>query len=211
MPTRKVVEIDPDKCDGCELCVSACHEGAIALVDGKAKLVSESYCDGLGACLPECPRGAITIVEREAEAFDALAVAAAHKSCRPSALANWPIQLHLAPIQARAFQGATLLVAADCVPFAYADFHSRLLGGRTLLIGCPKLDDTSAYLEKLTAILRFNDVRAVEVAFMEVPCCHGLARLVGQAIAASGKPIPLGLIEVSIQGEIIRPAARASA
>ena len=254
MPTRKVVQIDPDKCDGCELCVSACHEGAIAMVDGKAKLVSESYCDGLGACLPECPQKAITIVEREAVPFDATAVAAARdrgaapaapapafvrtsgggcpgalsrsiqrgapapsraeppaalaEGSRPAALANWPIQLHLVPSQAPYFQGATLLVAADCVPFAYPDFHARMLSGRVLLIGCPKLDDTSAYLEKLAAILRFNDVHAVEVAFMEVPCCHGLVRLVSQAIAASGKDVPLALTEVSIQGEILRPAAR---
>jgi Pyruvate/2-oxoacid:ferredoxin oxidoreductase delta subunit len=261
MPIRKVVQIDQDKCDGCELCVAACHEGAIAMVDGKAKLVSDSTCDGLGACLPECPQGAISIVEREAAPFDEAAVAAARRAdarpvappatqegglapphaggCpsalsrslgprpapearpegsassastgRAAALANWPVQLHLAPIQAPYYQGATLLVAADCVPFAFADFHSQLLSGRTLLIGCPKLDDTSAYLEKLAAILRFNDVRAVEVAFMQVPCCHALRRLVSQAIAASGKSMPLGLTEISIQGEILERTARESA
>ena len=260
MAVRKVVEIDQDKCDGCELCVHACHEGAIAIVDGKATLVSESYCDGLGACLPECPRDAIRIVERQAAPFDEQAVAArmakagadrgerepamtptrtgptgramaghalaggcpgaASRSLglRPlpnsaaeqpadvsgalSALANWPVQLTLAPVQAPYFEGATLLVAADCVPFAYPEFHGRMLAGRTLLIGCPKLDDAPAYLEKLTAILRLNDLRAIEVAFMEVPCCHGLVRLVAQAVAASGKSLAVTLIRLGIHGEV---------
>ncbi|MBI4701546.1 MAG: 4Fe-4S binding protein [Deltaproteobacteria bacterium] len=242
MPKRQIVQIDEAKCDGCGQCVTACHEGAIAIVDGKARLVADTYCDGLGACIGDCPQSAITIVAREAEPFDARAVAerqagprrapaggcpgAAVRRLGPrpapaagpgertgqaSALANWPVQLHLAPIQAPYYHGARLLLAADCVPFALPEFHRRLLAGRTLLIGCPKLDDTSAYLEKLAAILRCNDVAAVEVAFMEVPCCHGLARLAAQAIRASGKQIPLALTKVGIGGEILEPAQRASA
>jgi len=266
MPTRKIIEIDENKCDGCELCVSACHEGAIAMVDGKAKLVSDTYCDGLGDCLAECPQDAITIIEREAQPFDEQAVqqhlaereasqerapdpgahqcpapsrpmplmggcpGAAARQLRPltppsskpktkpadgaeqpSALRNWPIQLHLVPVQAPYYEGATILLAADCIPFAYPDFHQGMLQGRTLIIGCPKLDDSSAYLEKLAAIFRFNDVKQVEVAFMEVPCCHGLVRLVQQAVEKSGKNIPVQLTEIGIQGEVKPTVQRASA
>ena len=246
MTIRKIVQIDAERCDGCGLCVQACHEGAMALVDGKAKLVSESYCDGLGACLPECPQDAITVVEREAEAFGGTAIAPSAPvapsapaaraggcpgararmlprvspapetrdqgaSAMPSALGNWPVQLHLVPVQAPYYRGATLLIAADCVAFAYPAFHRKMLAGRTLIIGCPKLDDTEAYTDKLASILRLNEVRAVEVAFMEVPCCHALCRLVTRALGASGKEIPLELIEVGIQGEIIRPQTRETA
>lgn len=259
MPKRKIIQIDETKCDGCEQCVTACHEGAIAMVDGKAKLVSDIYCDGLGDCIGECPQDAITIVERDAVPYDEAAVQArqvelarsAHRAApsapapkpaafghgggcpgaamrqlrplaaspatagggeaQPSALRNWPVQLHLLPVQAPFFQGAKVLLAADCVPFAFPDFHRDMLSGRTLIIGCPKLDDVSAYLEKLTAIFRFNDVREVEVAFMEVPCCHGLVRLAGEALQASGKDIPLHLVKVGINGELERPQVRVSA
>lgn len=251
MPVRKIILIDEDKCDGCAVCVDACHEGAIRIVDGKAKLVSDILCDGFGDCLGECPQGAITIVEREAAEYSEAAVkvhlarvGAQHSSpgtagasalsmptvggcpgsaarqltpetppspsngepaeTRPSALRNWPVQLHLLPVQAPYFSQADLLIAADCVPFAHAGFHETLLAGRTLLIGCPKLDDTSAYQEKLAAIFRFNDIRSVEVAVMEVPCCRGLVHLVDQAIEAAGKADTLRprLARVGIRGEI---------
>jgi len=263
MPVRKIILIDEEKCDGCALCVDACHEGAIQLVDGVAKLVMDSYCDGLGDCLGECPQGAITIEERDVDAFDEKAVATHLENLRekkkaglgmapngpasapapapvhahgggcpgsamqqikhvgqmaptagpgsspgapvagatPSALTNWPVQLHLAPVQAPFFNQAKLLIAADCVPFAQPDFHQGMLAGRTLLIGCPKLDDTSAYLDKLTAIFQFNEIKSVEVAFMEVPCCNGLVRLVQEAIEASGKDLKPALTRVAIRGE----------
>jgi len=248
---RKIIRIDEDKCDGCGLCVPACAEGALRIVDGKARLVSEVYCDGLGACLGECPRGAISIEEREAEAFDQAAVhehleaehlqknvpsesrsmpqplfggcpgAAARTIEReahaesplmldgalaPSTLVNWPVQIHLVPVRAPYFQGAKLLIAADCVPFAFADFHRELLAGRTLVIGCPKLDDVEAYVEKLAEILRVNDVASIDVATMEVPCCFGLVRLVRTALADSGKDIPLHLIKIGIGGEVLERA-----
>lgn len=243
MLNRKIVRIDEELCDGCGNCIDACHEGAIALVDGVATLVSDIYCDGLGDCLGECPQDAISIEEREAEAFDEEAVAARVKemeqasepsepTSRPqftgcpgsasqrlrsivpsikglpsepaanSTLANWPVQLHLVPVQAPYFEGAKLLIAADCVPFAHAGFHSTFLAGRTLIICCPKLDDVSVYLAKLTAIFLNNAIESVEVAHMEVPCCHGLVRLVQQALAASGREIPLSLTQVGIRGEI---------
>jgi NAD-dependent dihydropyrimidine dehydrogenase PreA subunit len=215
MATRTLIRIDEDKCDGCGLCADACHEGAIAIIDGKARLVSETYCDGLGACIGECPQGAITLEQRDAAAFDAQAVARHLASAAPapaatarpatapvpSALQNWPVQLHLAPIHAPFFRGARLLVAADCVPFALADFHSRLLDGRVLLIGCPKLDDVDTYVDKLTAIVANNDLASIEVAFMEVPCCFGLVQAVKEAVAASGKRLEVGLTRVGIRGE----------
>ena len=213
---RNIVRIDPDKCDGCGLCVTACAEGAIEIVDGKARLVSDIYCDGLGNCLGECPHDAITIEQRQAEAFDEQAVerrlagAAGASPCagggcpgsavrapasRPVAsaagdaatLGNWPVQLALAPPTAPYFDHADLLISADCVAFALPDFHSRLLPGKTTLIACPKLDDRiEAYVQKLTAILQTHDVKSVTVAHMEVPCCTGIVRIVREAIKRAG-------------------------
>ncbi|MBN1917842.1 MAG: 4Fe-4S binding protein [Verrucomicrobia bacterium] len=243
---RKIVRIDRDKCDGCGLCVMACAEGALQIVDGKAQLVGEVYCDGLGACLGECPQGAITVEEREAEAFNEAAVQEHLEAHRPypmpspqpapvpsfggcpgamartikreapaassrsgvgapsqSALANWPVQLHLVPVQAPYLRGARLLIAADCVPVALADFHRELLDGRTLVIGCPKLDDVEAYAGKLAELFRLNDVASIDVAYMEVPCCSGLVRLVRAALAGSGKETPLHLIKIGIGGDVL--------
>jgi Fe-S-cluster-containing hydrogenase component 2 len=208
---RKIIVIDEEKCDGCGLCASACAEGAIAMVEGKARLISETYCDGLGACIGECPRGAITIVEREAEAFDDAAVAAhLHPAAAPSRLRTWPVQIHLVPVRAPFLKGAHLTIAADCAAVAYPDFHARFLADRVVMIGCPKLDDAAAYREKLTAIFRENEIREVEVAIMEVPCCGGLARLVAGAIADSGRAIPLRLTRVGVRGELesLTPVAR---
>jgi ferredoxin len=244
---RRIVQIDEGKCDGCGLCVPACQEGALQIIDGKARLVSDVYCDGLGACLGDCPRGAITIVEREAEEFDpeaveereasepepptprarahAPAVRSAEGGCpgsraltlqpkeqsapsdapaadEPSALSNWPLQIHLVPVQAPYLQGARLLIAADCVGFALPGFHRRFLRGRTLLVGCPKLDDADAHRHKLTEILRHNDVQSVEVVYMEVPCCFGLVHLVRLALEESGRAAPLTLTKIGIAGNI---------
>jgi Pyruvate/2-oxoacid:ferredoxin oxidoreductase delta subunit len=242
---RNIVKIDEAKCNGCGLCTKACAEGAIAMIDGKAKLVKDIYCDGLGACLGKCPVDAITIEVRDAEAFDEAAVhqhlakqqapaaapkpAAAphhgHAGCpgsmarafaapaaaeyavtgdfaaAPSELRQWPVQLHLVPVRAPYFAGADLLIAADCVPFAYAGFHAALLKGKRLLIGCPKLDDTEAYQEKLQAIFEQNDIASVTVAHMEVPCCFGLLQVVKTALANCGKNIPLSVKVIGIQGD----------
>jgi len=247
---RKIIRIDEEKCDGCGQCAEACAEGAIQIIEGKARLVSETYCDGLGACIGECPRGAITIEEREAEEFDARAVEqhlAAKVQAQPQAeparpkeqpspgghvcpgsfaqmlrprptapqpaddadtdeptpqLSNWPLQIHLVPVHAPYFQGAHLLIAADCVPFAYADFHRRLLAGKILLIGCPKLDDGEFYRKKLAAIFQQNDIQSIEVAHMEVPCCFGLVQLVRSALSDAGKQIPLILTRIGIRGSV---------
>ncbi|UCF77942.1 MAG: 4Fe-4S binding protein [Candidatus Eiseniibacteriota bacterium] len=273
---RKIIKIDEEKCNGCGLCVPSCAEGAIQIVDGKARLVSETFCDGLGACLGECPEGALEIVEREADEFDEEAVkahlasagaasaattgpssakhAAAHdgaaapggdsstalgsthgvhahgspRGCpgsrmmhfnssekgveeapasapsRASELRGWPVQLMLLPVNAPHFRGADLLVAADCTPFAYAGFHEDLLREKTLLVGCPKLDDVAHYKEKLTDIFRSSDVKSVTVAVMEVPCCSGLLSAVRQAIEASGKPIPMSTAVIGVRGELRR-------
>ncbi len=243
---RKIVTIDEKKCNGCGLCVPACAEGAIKIVDGKARLAADNLCDGLGACLGECPQDAILITEREADQFDEAAVEK-HLTARqpdgahikapqvepdhasggcpgsrvmsfaatqtehapskpagrePSRLAQWPVQLHLVPVNAPYFQDADLLIAADCVPFAYAGFHQDLLAGKALVIGCPKLDDNRFYLEKLTELLRTSDVRSVTVVRMEVPCCGGIVMAAKQALAASGKDIPFSEVTVGIHGEI---------
>jgi len=213
MGTRSIVTIDEEKCDGCGLCAQACAEGAIAIADGKARLVSETYCDGLGACLGECPQGAITIEQREAEGFDPEAVERHLQATGlerallagpiPSRLANWPVQIRLVPVQAPCFAGAKLLVAADCVPFALADFHRQLLADRVVLVGCPKLDDVDLYRAKLAQILMRNEITSVEVVHMEVACCHGLVYLVTEALRTSGKKLPLALIEVGIKGDIL--------
>jgi len=240
---REIVSIDDEKCDGCGLCVPACAEGAIRIVDGKARLIADNLCDGLGACLGHCPKDAIIIEQRQADEFDEEAVeehlkaegkplpahhapasahghggcpsaalrtlapkaepaAAAATGTRPSELRQWPVQMHLVPPTAPFLKGADLLLAADCAPFAYADFHKDLLKGKALLIGCPKLDDGQAYLQKLTAMLQQNDIKSLTVVHMEVPCCSGLIMIARQAIAASGRQVPLETVRVGIQGEI---------
>jgi len=252
---RKIVKIDEAKCDGCRLCVPQCKEGAIQIINGKARLVSEVYCDGLGACLGECPRGAITIEEREAEEFDEKAVEehlkGAHEedehkpaqhfamgqgcpsarvmsflaknrapagpgparselaggATAESALAQWPVQLALVPVSAPYLRGADLLIAADCVPFAYAGFHRDLLEGKAVLVACPKLDDTGPYLQKLARIFAECEPKSVTVAHMEVPCCFGLVRLVHEAMRLAGKNIPVRDVTISIQGEMSEEAA----
>ncbi|MFR9253305.1 MAG: ATP-binding protein [Oscillospiraceae bacterium] len=224
---RRIIHIDEEKCNGCGKCVHACHEGAIDLVNGKARLMREHYCDGLGDCLPSCPTGAITFEEREAPAYDEAAVKAAqaakpaaHTGCpgsrirqmaakAPAAagepvsgqLTNWPVQIKLAPTAGPTFAGRDLLIAADCTAYTYGDFHRRFLSGRTLLIGCPKLDMVD-YSEKLTAIFRGNDIRSVTLLRMEVPCCGGLEHAVKTALAASGKDIPLTVQVVNIDGTL---------
>jgi NAD-dependent dihydropyrimidine dehydrogenase PreA subunit len=208
---RTIVHIDEEKCDGCGLCVPGCAEGALAVIDGKARLVKESYCDGLGACLGACPQGALTVTEREADPFDAEEVS--HQSCpgsmvhAPSKAAapergQWPIQLHLVPVNAPFWQGSDLLLAADCVPSTFSGFHDALLRGRRLIIACPKLDDTSGYLEKLTRILAFNEINSLTVAVMEVPCCAGLERLARTALSSSGKSIPISIITIGVDGRL---------
>jgi Pyruvate/2-oxoacid:ferredoxin oxidoreductase delta subunit len=231
---RQIVLIDEEKCNGCGQCAAACAEGAIQVIEGKARLVKEEYCDGLGACLGECPQDAIRIEERIAGAFDPEATEAhlrrlgrgpapAHQhapagcpsaaaqsfapaaAARPpgqaSALAPWPVQLHLVPPAAPYFQGADLLVTADCVPFAYADYHADLLAGKAVVVGCPKLDDTASYLDKLTAIFSASDIRSITVAIMEVPCCRGLVQLVQRALAQSGKDLPVDVVTITVRGE----------
>ncbi|WP_080797414.1 ATP-binding protein [Arabiibacter massiliensis] len=201
---RKIIEIDEAACNGCGLCASACHEGAIGLVGGKARLLRDDYCDGLGDCLPACPTGAITFVEREAAAYDEAAVQAAKQALRAgsSELTTWPVQIKLAPVQAPYFAGARLLVAADCTAFAYAGFHRDFMRGCVTLVGCPKLDGVD-YAEKLSAILAGNDVASVTVARMQVPCCGGLEHAVRAAVARSGKDVPVDVAVISTQGELL--------
>jgi len=243
MATRKIVRIDEEKCTGCGLCIPNCAEGALQIVDGKAKLMSEKFCDGLGACLGHCPEDAITVIEREAEEFDEKEVEAyLHKkheakpkpepksqpasfigcpsaramqfkvpepktdsaSSTPSVsqLTQWPVQLKLVPINAPYFQDADLLIAADCVPFAYPDFHRDFLKGKALVVGCPKLDDIQYYKGKLTEIFKTNSIKSVTVPYMEVPCCFGLVKVTEDAIAASGKNIPFKKIKIGIRRDI---------
>lgn len=245
---RKIVNIDPDKCNGCGLCVPSCAEGAIKIVNGKAILSADNLCDGLGACLGECPQGAITVLEREGDAFDETAVAnhlaalgravpihhlhaeqapyshshggggcpgsRAMSFTRPqgetesaavsrkSQLAQWPVQLHLVSTTAPYFQGADLLITADCVPVAYAGYHEDFLKGKAVVMGCPKLDDNSFYTQKLTELFSKSDIRSITVLKMEVPCCGGIAMAARQALAASGKQIPYNEVTIGIQGGI---------
>lgn len=243
---RKIIQIDEDKCNGCGICATACHEGAIAIVDGKAVLTRDDYCDGFGDCLPECPTGAITFIEREAAAYDEAAVAenkrrqamnhpspaghphggfqcpgsaqrtfvrdeapvaeaapaAAAPAARPSELVNWPVQIKLAPTRAAYFDGANLLIAADCCAYAYANFHQDYIRNKVALIGCPKLDDID-YTEKLAQIITGNDIKSLTVTRMEVPCCGGLEQAAVQALRASGKFIPWQVVTFSLDGQIL--------
>ncbi len=227
---RRVIEIDKEKCNGCGICVKACHEGAIGLVDGKAQLMRDDYCDGLGDCLPECPTGAISFVEREAAAYDEAAVkanklknadtafhhgacpgSAAHKVEHntqgnntvsvPGQLSQWPVQIKLAPVNAPYFENASLLIAADCTAYAYGNFHNDFIKGKITLVGCPKLDSID-YSEKLTEILKQNDIKNITLTRMTVPCCGGLELAVKKAIEASGKDIPLKVAVISPDGGI---------
>jgi len=204
---RRIIEIDEDKCNGCGVCAAACHEGAIGMVDGKAKLLRDDYCDGLGDCLPTCPTGAIRFVEREAAAYDEQAVLENQKKAapaviQPSQLAQWPCQIKLVPVNAPYFQGAKLLIAADCTAYAYANVHQEFMRGKVTIIGCPKLDDVD-YSEKLTQILENNDIKSVTILRMEVPCCGGLEMAAKKALKESGKFIPWQVVTISIDGKIL--------
>ena len=191
---RRIIKINKEKCNGCGICAEACHEGAIGIVDGKAKLLREDYCDGLGDCLPACPTGAITFEQREAPAYNATV---------HSRLSQWPVQIKLTPVNAAYFNGADLLVAADCTAYAYGNFHNDFIKNRITLIGCPKLDAVD-YTEKLTQIISGNNIKSVTVVRMEVPCCGGIENAVKQALKASGKLIPLNVVTVSTDGEICK-------
>ena len=204
---RRIITIDEEKCNGCGLCARACHEGAIGMVEGKAKLLREDYCDGLGDCLPACPMNAISFEEREAPAYNEAAVLAAKKAApqpvqTPSQLRNFPIQIKLLPPNAPYFDGADLLIAADCTAYAYADFHHGFMEGKVTMIGCPKLDAV-IYAEKLTEIFKYNRIRSVTVTRMTVPCCGGLSYAVKTAIERSGKDIPLHIVTISPDGKIM--------
>ena len=215
---RRIIEINQDKCNGCGACATACHEGAITMVDGKAKLMRDDYCDGLGDCLPTCPTGAISFVEREAAAYDEQAVLAnkqkkmqqegmhLHGGCpgtrMKSRLSQWPIQIKLVPVNAPYFDGAKLLIAADCTAYAYAAFHERFIKGHITLVGCPKLDSVD-YSEKLTEIIRNNDIKSVTIVRMEVPCCGGLEDAAKTALQNSRKFIPWQVMTISTDGNIL--------
>ena len=235
---RKIIRIDEEKCNGCGLCAEACHEGAIDIVDGKAKLVRENFCDGFGDCLPNCPTGAISFEEREAPAYDEAAVKKAQEAKKTNAvkhehhasgcpgsrmmqfshsetgnasvsaakqlsrLAQWPCQIKLVPVQAPFFDGAKLLIAADCTAYAYANMHEDFMRGKVTIIGCPKLDAVD-YTDKLTEIIRDNDIRSVTIVRMEVPCCGGLQRAAENALRSSGKFIPWQVVTISRDGNIL--------
>lgn len=221
---RQVIQIDEEKCNGCGLCAKACHEGAIDMVNGKAKLVRENFCDGFGDCLPNCPTGAITFITKEAPAYDEKAVEEAKKAKHQcpgttvktisiqnndsipfkssSKLSNWPVQIKLAPIQAPYFKDAKLLIAADCTAYAYANFHEEFIKGKVTLIGCPKLDNVN-YYDKLKEILINNDIKSLTIVRMEVPCCGGLERAATQALKDSGKFIPWQVVTIGTSGNII--------
>ena len=206
---RRIIEIDRDKCNGCGLCATACHEGAIGMVEGKAKLLRDDYCDGLGDCLPACPTGAISFVEREAAAYDEAAVLAAKKKAAapaagvPSCLSNFPVQLKLATPNAPWFRDADLLIAADCTAYAYGNFHADFMAGKVTIIACPKLDGVD-YSQKLTQIFANNSIRSITVARMTVPCCGGLPFAVKNALSMSGKDIPLHIVIIKPDGSILR-------
>jgi len=229
---RRIIQIEEEKCNGCGACAAACHEGAIGMVNGKARLLRDDYCDGLGDCLPTCPTGAITFVEREAAAYDEAAVKAARQSQNSSPsrgcpgsnarqirhteetcptseniytgsrLSQWPVQIKLVPVNAPYFDGANLLIAADCTAYAYGNFHNKFIKNRITLIGCPKLDSID-YTEKLTAIIRDHDIKSVTVVRMEVPCCGGIEAACKNALQGSGKFIPWQVVVISTDGTII--------
>ena len=237
---RKIIQIDEEKCNGCGACAAACHEGAIGMVNGKAKLMRDDYCDGLGDCLPACPTGAITFTVREAAAYNEAAVAEnkakkenekmeCHSNgalpcgcpgsnskrivreekaecnnipAAQSRLSQWPVQIKLVPVNAPYFDGAKLLIAADCTAYAYAAFHERFIKGHITLVGCPKLDNAD-YSEKLTEIIKNNDIKSVTVVRMEVPCCGGLEHAAVTALKNSGKFIPWNVVTVSTDGRIL--------
>ena len=192
---RKIIKIDEEKCNGCGVCANACHEGAIEMIDGKAKLTREDYCDGLGDCLPGCPTGAITFEEREAPAYDQAAVLAAKK------LSQWPVQIKLVPVTAPYYEDANLLIAADCTAYAYGNFHDDFIRKHITLIGCPKLDNVD-YTEKLTQIIA-NNIKSVTIVRMEVPCCGGIEHAVKNALQESGKFIPWNVMTISTGGRIL--------
>ena len=241
---RKIIEIDEDRCDGCGQCVPSCAEGAIEIVDGKARLVAERYCDGLGACLGECPNDALRVIEKEADEFDEEAVEeyiskreisqkqeqetmacacpstliqsfTPQKSCQDangpatygsteSALSHWPVQIRLVPPTASFLKGADLLVAADCTPFAYPNFHRDFIRGRVLLVGCPKLDNQQEYIEKFADIFKTAGIKSVKVAVMEVPCCQGLPVLIKKGMEMAGRDIPIEKVVIGTRGEILK-------
>ena len=194
---RRIIQIDEEKCNGCGACAAACHESAIGMVDGKAKLLRDDYCDGLGDCLPACPTGAITFVEREAAAYDEAAVI---RNQRP--LQQWPVQIKLVPTSAPYFDGAKLLIAADCTAYAYASFHEDFKNEKIVLVGCPKLDSVD-YSEKLEEIIRSNNITEVKIVRMEVPCCGGLEMAAKRALQNSGKFIPWQVATISVDGKIL--------
>jgi Fe-S-cluster-containing hydrogenase component 2 len=237
MATRKIVKIDEERCNGCGLCIPNCAEGALQIVDGKAKLISDKFCDGLGACLGHCPQDAIRVTERDADDFDEKAVElhlhrthgvnaepqAVFNGCpssRPihfqvsesrlestlaasvSQLSHWPVQLKLVPINATYFKDADLLIVADCVPFAYSNFHEDFLKRKAVVVGCPKLDDIQSYKEKLEEIFKVNSIKSITLPYMEVPCCFGLVKVTEDAIKASRKKIPLKKVKIGIRGDI---------
>jgi ferredoxin len=240
---RNIIRIDEDKCNGCGLCIPSCAEGALQIVNGKARLIQDKLCDGLGACLGDCPQDALIVEVRDADEFDEEAVhehLEAQKATEevktesfgcgcpgtmartmkpkqastnpvatgeesPSELAQWPVQMKLLNPAASYFNNADLLIAADCVPFAYSDFHKNMLRGRAVAIGCPKLDDGMAYVEKLTEIIRVNDLKSITVAHMEVPCCSGLISIVREAVKRSGSNVPVETVKVSLDGKLNDP------
>ncbi len=228
---RKIIEINEDLCDGCGVCVPACEEGAIQIIDGKARVVAEKYCDGLGACLGECPQGAITIIERIAEDFDPEAVeeylqnlessgpatettTACQEANRPqnqtavhSNLGHWPVQIKLVPPHAPFLQHADLLILADCAAVAYAGLHQELLKDRVVMMGCPKFDDVPEYVERFTEIFRQNDVNSITAVIMEVPCCSGLPMIVKNGLEAAGKIMPIKKIVISTNGRLLQEEA----
>ena len=194
---RRIIQIDEEKCNGCGACAAACHESAIGMVDGKAKLLRDDYCDGLGDCLPACPTGAITFVEREAAAYNEAAVIKNQRS-----LQQWPVQIKLVPTSAPYFDGAKLLIAADCTAYAYASFHEDFKNEKIVLVGCPKLDSVD-YSEKLEEIIRSNNITEVTIVRMEVPCCGGLEMAAKRALQNSGKFIPWQVATISVDGKIL--------